>query len=382
MPRLLVRAIAAMALTLPAVAQPEPRLPTCPEGPLFDTLPIAPEDFLAFRPLGFLSLPIHIFPAKHSSFTFVAPGQPAPERTVRFPGRVWVTQVTSTRFPNGNSGYQMVFYACREFRSYLYHLKDINESVKAAFEAGEKRCYDYIDMSGTIVKCDGRLFHEVQGGEIAGLSGDGSSGVDFGANDLRVSPRGFLNLPHYSFDYPYYVSPIDYFPPESKRLFEAKLASFDGAIPRTAEPRAGSYRPDVEGTAQGNWFYPGTYQREATDLSPSVALVHDYIDPAQPVFSIGTKVEGVRMGLYTFEPRESGAVNRDFTAIVAGAGPFCYEGMRGGWTVGKLPTGTLSGVLLAALDGEGRLRLERKEAATCDAAMPWTFSDAAAVFER
>ena len=37
MPRLLVRAIAAMALTLPAVAQPEPRLPTCPEGPLFDT---------------------------------------------------------------------------------------------------------------------------------------------------------------------------------------------------------------------------------------------------------------------------------------------------------------------------------------------------------
>jgi hypothetical protein len=354
-----------LLLAAVAWAQPEPRLPPCPEGPLFDTLPIAPEDFLAFRPLGFVSLPVHIFPAKHSSFSFGPPGEPAPERTVRFPGRVWVTQVTSTRFPAGNSGYQVVFYACREFRAYLYHLKDINERVKAAFEGGSPRCYDYVDQTGTIVKCEGRVFVEAQGGE----------------NDLRVAPDGFVNLQHYPFDYPYYVSPVDYYPPELRERFAAKLASFDGAAPRTAEPRVGSYRPDIAGTAQGNWFFPGVYARDATDWSPSVALVHDYIDPAQPVFSIGTKVEGVRMGLYTFEPRESGRVNRDFAAV-RGDGIYCYEGMRGGRTAGMLPAGRLDGVLLVALEGDAGLKMERREAASCDAAAPWTFTAAATLFER
>lgn len=379
--RLHATCVAFFLLTAVAWAQPETRLAACPEGPLFDTLPLAPENFLAFRPLGFLSAPIHMFPAKHSSFTFVPPDQVTPERPVVFPGRVWITQVTSTRFPNGNSGYQIVFRPCRDFLAYFFHLKDINEAVKAVFESSPRNCYDYIDQSGTIVKCEGRIFHEMQGGEYAGVSGD-SAGVDFGAVDLRVEPTGFTNLQHYPYDYPYYVSPVDYFPPELKQLLETKLASYDGTVPRTAEPRAGSYRPDVPGTAQGNWFFPGTYMRESTDLSSAIALVHDYVDSAQPVFNIGLKVGGVRMGTYTFAPLTEGNVNRDFRDATTEGGVFCYEGFRAGRTVGLLPTGSIAGILLVALDKEGRLQVERQDASSCASSMPWSFTASATIFER
>lgn len=371
-----------LLIAFPLFAQPEPRLPPCPDGPLLDTIPIALDEFTAFRPLGFTSLPVHIFPAKHSAFTFGPPGEIAPERTVRFPARVWVTQITSTRFPSGASGYQMTFYVCREFRAYFYHLKDINPAVKAAFESGEKRCYDYVDLTGTIVKCDGRLFHEAQSGEVAGFSGDGSAGVDFGANDLRAAPEGLVNLDHYPYDYPYYVSPVDYYPPELKLQLESKLGAIDGERPRTAEPRAGSYRQDVPGTAAGNWFYPGVYARESPDISTSVALVREYVDPDTLLFSIGTKVAGVAMSLYSFTPREEGRVNRAFDAVAAGGGIHCYEGMRAGRTAGLLPTGAIAGVLLVEAGADERLRIERRDGASCEAAAPWAFTEGVSVFER
>ena len=71
------------------------QLSACPgvSTPLFDTIPIDPFDFLAFRPLGFLSPPIHLFPAKHSSFSMTLPGQAAVARPVRAPGRVWVKEI-------------------------------------------------------------------------------------------------------------------------------------------------------------------------------------------------------------------------------------------------------------------------------------------------
>jgi hypothetical protein len=346
---------------------------------------MASDQFIAFRPLGFLTLPIHFFPAKHSSFILAQPGESAPEREVRFPGDAWVVDIFSTRFSSGITGYQMQFQPCDRVRSYFYHLKDISPALRDEFDRAEKRCFrqDFSDGS-TVEKCQARLSFRVAAGELAGLAGDGTSGVDFGLVDFRLEPKGFIDPSHYPFDYPYYASPIDYYPPELRAEFESKLASWDGKVQRTAEPKPGTHRIDLAGTAQGGWFYPGSNMRtNPDDMTPHLALVRDYIDPQQPVLVIGSKVEGVRMGLYSFEPSVAGDVNRPFSDVVPG-GISCYEGFRARRTVGQLPLSILEGVLLISMPDERTLEVEKQgdSASTCESLRPWRLTGKATRFER
>ncbi len=367
-----------------ALAQPVPAgVAPCPDGPLFNTIPMALSDFLAFRPLGFLSLPIHIFPAKHSAFSIALPGDPTPENPVRFPGDAWVTEIWSDLFPDGQTAYQLIFYPCSKFQSYFNHIKDIPENLKTAFDQSQKNCMDLVDQTGTIVKCRANIMVRVSSGELAGVSGNGA-GVDFGAVDFRVAPTGFLKLEHYSFDYPFYVSPLDYFEPGVRELFETKLGGYDGKSPRTAEPKAGSYRPDIAGTAQGNWFFPGINMRTTFDFSPFLALVHDYVDPSQPLFSIGTKLAGVKMSLYSFTPQDAGLVNRDFKDVKEEGSVYCYENLKSGRSAGGLPLGRIDGVLLLSLSTADQLTIERQGSAgqSCADLPEWRFSENATVYER
>ncbi|MBI4908614.1 MAG: hypothetical protein HY820_33650 [Acidobacteria bacterium] len=363
-------------------AQP---LPACPEGPLFQVIPMGASDYVAFRPLGFLTLPIHFFPAKHSSFVLALPGEPTPVREVRFPGQVWVVDILSTKFSSGNTGYQVQFQPCDKVRSYLYHLRDISPSLLDVFEQAEKRCFEQSFADGsTVLKCQARVFHEVAAGDLAGYTGDGTSGIDFGLVDFRLDPKGFADLANYPFDYPYYASPIDYYPPELQAEFEAKLASWDGKVKREAEPKAGSYRIDIVGTAQGGWFFPGSNMRSnPDDMTPHLALVSDYIDPRQPVIAMGIKVSGAAMGLYSFTPAESGDVNRPFHEVTPG-NIHCYEGMRAGRSVGQLPLRSLPGVLLISLADETTLIVDRQgdSAASCESLRPWRLSELATTFQR
>jgi hypothetical protein len=377
------RLLGTFLLVVAAGAQPNPSLPGCPDGPLYSVIPMAVDDFLAFRPLGFLSVPTHMFPAKHSSFAMSLPGTETPEKPVLFPSDVWVTEIWSYRSAN-YGGYQIYFQPCDRVRAYFFHLKDISDSLKAAFQAGDKRCADFNDPQGVIVKCQARVSIKAAAGEPAGVSGDGA-GVDFGMADFRIEPTGLVDPNHYPFDYPYYVSPVDYYPPALKAQFEAKLASWDGTIVRTAEPRSGSYRPDIPGAAQGNWFFPGLNMRiNSEDMTPHLALVQDYIDPAEPVFAIGTRLAEARMGLYSFAPRDSGLTNRQFRDVTSDGNLYCYDAWKSGRSVGLLPLTRLDGVLLVSMPSETTLRVEKQGSAgaTCESAQPWRFTQSAASFER
>ncbi len=120
----------------PTVAPSHPfgQIPACPEinQPLFNTLPMALKDFLAFRPLGFTSPPIHVFPAKHSNFTLALPGETPPKKPVYFPGDVWLTEINTTEYGGLNkTGYGITFYPCREFKSYLGHLPSLSEKANS-----------------------------------------------------------------------------------------------------------------------------------------------------------------------------------------------------------------------------------------------------------
>ena len=375
----------AILFTVGLAAQTAQSLPPCPDGPLFRVIPMAPDDYLAFRPLGFITLPIHFFPAKHSSFTLALPGEPTPDKEVRFPGDAWVTDILSTRFSTGNTGYQMQFQPCDNVRSYFYHLRDISPALKVVFESAERRCFEQRFSDGsTVEKCQARMFFGVSAGEVAGRTGDGSSGIDFGLVDFRLEPKGFVDPAHYPFDYPYYASPIDYYPPGLREEFESKLASWDGKTKRTADPKPGTHRIDVAGTAQGGWFFPGSDMRtNPDDMTPHMAFVRDYIDPEQPLIVIGNKLAGARMGIYSFASQPDGEVNRAFHEVRPGT-VYCYQGMKGGRTAGQLPLSSFAWVLLVSLSDDSTLIVEKQgEAeALCDSLRPWRFTESSTVFKR
>jgi hypothetical protein len=221
----------------------------------------------------------------------------------------------------------------------------------------------------------------LEAGEQFGMGPD-SAGVDFGAVDGRVPPAAFINIEHYGYDYPYYVSPLNYYTPEVKKIIESKTGNVFGNKTRTAEPSAGTYMQDIPGTAQGNWFTPGKYHRNSTDLSPSLGLARDYVDPAQPIMAIGNTVKGVNMGLYSFTPLPSGRINRDFNAVKADGSVYCYDSFLARQSAGGLPLGKPNGILLLMMPTDTTLKLEMQSGSKCAESQTYALTANAATFER
>jgi len=344
-----------------------------------------PTDFLAFRPLGWTSPPIHVFPAKHSNFALARPGETPPKKPVYFPGDVWVREINSTENMTSNKvGYSIVFYPCREFKAYFMHLSSLSENLLTELKTGDTRCNSY-ETGGTPIKlCRKETLVSVSSGELAGTSGD-AAGVDFGAVDYRTPPLGFANPDHYTKEMLHYVSPVNYFTPEARAMFEKKLASYDGTVARTAEPRAGSYMQDIPGTAQGNWFTPGkSLATPFQQPDPFIALVYEYIDPTQPIFSVGNSVKGLSMGVYSFTPRATGKVNRDFSQVAADGTIYCYDSFKTGKTAGGIGLRNPGGIILLTMPTENTLKIEKQSSpgSICNKAAPWNFTSNATLFER
>ena len=187
--------VCALLWAVGASGQQNPSLPRCPVGPLYSVIPMALDDFLAFRPLGFISIPSNAFPVKHSSFSIALPGSQTPEKPVLFPSDLWVTEIWSYRSASFG-GYQLYFQPCAEVRAYFFHLKDISQSLQDQFQSAAQECRDLPDPSGIIVKCRATVLIRVAAGEVAGVSSDGA-GVDFGMAGFRIQPTGLMNPDHY-----------------------------------------------------------------------------------------------------------------------------------------------------------------------------------------
>lgn len=372
-------------------------MPACSGiGPLFDTIPMAPSDFLAFRPLGWTSPTIHVFPAKHGNFALALPGQAPPVRPVVSPGRIWVTEINSTQFGPSKTGYGITFYPCAQFKAYFGHLSGLSDKLLKAMDSPQRQCSPSYQSGGvTVTPCRAFVSIELEPGEAVGMSGD-AAGVDFGTIDFRIPMLDFAEPKHYCVPQPdgsvrletcemlYYVSPVPYFRSDVRAALESKLGSYDGTVARTAAPKHGEYMQDRPGTAQGNWFLPGK-DLSVAFLQPDefIALVHEYVDPSQPIFSVGTTLKGVNPGVYTFAPRSSGQVDRDFGDVRPEGGVYCYDTFSVGSTRGKINTGDPGGIILAQMTSPTTLRLEKQgtKGAACGTG-PWTFTSAATTYNR
>lgn len=371
--------------TAPPSIQLPASVPACPAStatPLLGTSPVALADFIAFRPLGFLSPPIHMFPAKHSAFSMTPPGRAPVRRPVVAPGRLVVTEIYEASFSSGGRNYQVFVHPCRDVRIYFGHLAAIAPRLAAAFAAQPPACNSFADGTGTVTTCRRTgLDVALEEGEVLG-EGPDTAGVDFGLLDFRRSPAGFIRLDHYDAYYPYYASPLEYFSPAARSALEAKTGDVLGTRMRTAAPIGGTYAVDLAGRARGNWFLPGRYHSNSTDLSAFLGLAHDYVDPSFPLLAVGTSVAGMAMGLYSYRVEAAGLTNRDSAAIGPDGNIHCIDGFVSGRSPGSMPLATPPGVLLLAMPSNETLTVELRAASSCSALGTRAFSARATTFER
>lgn len=366
-------------------SDPLAQIPACPADistPLFDTIPIAPDDFIAFRPLGFMSPPIHIFPAKHSAFSMTLPGNEPVAKPVRAPSPAWVVEIWEISISTGGANYQVFLYPCREVRLYFGHIVSLSEKLMGGLRESQPTCASTVEGTVTFTRCRHEdLLIALEAGEQFGMGPD-TAGVDFGLIDFRRAPAEFIVPEHYDYFYLYYASPLDYFTPEARSVLASKTGSVFGDKIRTAEPIGGTYMQDIPGTAQGNWFPPGTYLRDMPDVGPLLALAHDYVDPTKPLFGIGTSIKGVNPGLYSFQIETQGLINRDFSEVRADGKTYCYENFLQGRAAGGMPLGNLSGILLLSMPRDTTLKIELATGGSCQDNAGWTSTANATTFER
>ncbi|MEX1008664.1 MAG: hypothetical protein WD271_12585 [Acidimicrobiia bacterium] len=346
----------------------EAGLAQCRSGALFDHLPLAPDEFRALRPLGWISPPIHVIPARFSSFSRSLPGETRPPTPVEFPGDATVTGVLIADFPaTGAHGYQVQFSPCRDTRFQFNHIGALSPVLQTAVDAAPKvNCREFNPggENNLTRTCQANLSLQVHSGDLLGMS-DEFAGVDFVAIDYRGPKAAFTNPADYQGDFFYYVSPVPYFTPATRAVLESRLGSYDGTVPRTADPIIGTYMQDLPGTAQGNWFLPGGSPATTDSSDGALALVHDYVAPTEPVISVGTGVGGLASGVYSFTPQPSGTVNRDFSAVTADATTYCYDQFHAGRTTGGIALRNDNGALLVRMPDSDHLDVEFRPGVDC-----------------
>ncbi|MBI2650402.1 hypothetical protein HYX04_03745, partial [Candidatus Woesearchaeota archaeon] len=239
-------------------------------------------------PLGNLNPSGHTFPTNHLYFHLkgFSGDESSSNAPVVSPGNLWVTRIGSSEYTMKGrqiKDYKLDFTVCTEVRGYFIHLTSLSEKLLQSF-AQPDNCEEY-DTGGIHYKnCEKDFYFSpvsVAGGEPIGTA-SGSS--DFGLADLRTQELVYANPKRWYEDPLHRVCPLDYFTVNIEAQLKSLLGSSD--VKRTAEPVCGEVAQDNPGTAQGVWFVKGASNTYPED--PHLALVHDNIDPAKGVFSVGT----------------------------------------------------------------------------------------------
>ena len=361
-------------------------LPACGADPLA-TLPVPLADIAGIIPLGNLNPTAHTLPSFH---TYVALGNSTGAvKTVgvRFPASGRVIRVFRYEgFIAGVTEYAVHFTVCNELFFYFNHLRNLDPDFLTQIGDFTPDLCSGISMR----TCNKVVSIPVSGGAVFAqlpVQPNVQLVFDFGARDARLpSPTGFANVARYYLapdgnDLRHVACPWNYFPAADRDAALALMGDPFSTPPvrRTTEPRCGTVVQDQAGTAQGNWFgYPTTgamYYEPPPQEDKAVSLVHDPMYPARPVFSVGTQ-SNLGPGRYYFTLQASGRVNRDFSAVTAGSGVYCYETLTelNGQSQGP-------GIILVEATADSKLRLERLSFSSCGPG-PWTFGPSVTTFER
>ena len=342
-------------------------LPACPGGDtaLFTTPPIADAELAGLGPLGGLGPPGQTFPAAELRFHV----RDTAARVVS-PGAMTIWQVERTEAlaaAAGQTEHVVRFSPCANVSAYFTRVSELDPSLAARLGPFEDASCASTETLRTCIKT---VRIDMPAGAPIGTV-DGAQALDFGLGDNRQPPLPYFDKRRDDFDPLHAACPVDYFDATSRATLEARFSDATGTVPRTAAPLCGEIAQDRAGTAQGRWFVPDT--AHSMPQSRHLALVHDNVDPAVPVFSVGTSLPAF-LGTWTFAPQTSGTIDRDFRDVRPGI-LYC-------WNVTPWPprAGVPAWMVVAGMPDALRLQLTARTAARCEDGPPTL--EGAIEFER
>ncbi len=336
----------------------------CGSGPYFTAAPVDLSKVSAIAPLGNLNPTGHVFPSDHIYFYFKTQNESYP---LFSPGDLVLTEINTSAQSSGTD-YSLRFQACKDFKAYYLHVKTISDTLTSAMQSQAPRCTTYTTGGSLYTYCTYTLNLRIKAGEQIGtVSGPGA--FDFGATDYRIAPLPFANPSRHLSDQLYTACPLDYYSADVKGSLYAKVGRYDGGQTRTTAPVCGEIMQDVGGTAQGDWYLPGSPD---SPEDPHLALVKYSIDPSWSAFSVGNSVSGLT-GVHYFSPKSSGKVLTAFSQVTADGNTYCYDCFM---DIGNItsPCTTRGYIILLQLPSPATLKIEKQTAQECFAG-PWTFSN-------
>ncbi|RJS87814.1 hypothetical protein CW704_01745 [Candidatus Bathyarchaeota archaeon] len=250
------------------VEPPFTHLPELGEGSVvFTVSPVELEAIGRVEPLGRMNAPSgHVIPTEHGGFILK---NPALEYQLRAPADGIIFEIM---YKPEFDDYQLRMAHSNTFVSIFDHLTGLSEEVEQGLQEGEKTGEN-----------SWRVKIYVKAGDVIGKVGghpDLVVGFDWGVYDKDVN-NSFINPERYNLKYICGTHFIPYCEESLKEQYLAKL-------PRTAEPRIGTFCYDQPGKLVGNWILE-EFAEENPDVSwkATLAFAYDYLDPSKVLIGIG-----------------------------------------------------------------------------------------------
>lgn len=346
-------------------------LPTCPADTsgLF-TKPFIDGDKPDFIiPLGNSNQEGHVVPVDHVYFNNTGYEKNMP---VYAPSDMTLIWIENKQMHNKNTDavtrddYQLHFAPCRGLNLAFIHIKKFSEKLDEAVDDTGSNCVtnqkmDYGTLEGIptyYITCHPD-FKKIRfsAGEIVGYYSGASdkqySGIDIGLYDYNKPGVGFVNPNRYYDVTNHTVCFADYYTPELRSKYLTKFGGLRSkgsdtqvVVKRTAEPVCGKIMYDQVGTAAGNWYDHPVKVKNVTD-NDALILMRDNIEPEL------AKLTMARVISFTFSPKHSGQINREFSEVTADGKIYCYS---------RDEQNTKEKVLLQLID-ETHMKVEKLEGA-------------------
>ncbi|MCH8003299.1 MAG: hypothetical protein IH934_01605 [Nanoarchaeota archaeon] len=315
-------------------------LPEC-DDKLFTTFPVDMNEVESITPLGNLGPPGHTFPTQHPHI-HLGVYETSYAYPLYAPADVYITSVAwSEGATQDPVDYVIYFALCKDIIGYYNHVKTLSNEVKDIIEKVECESFS-TDSEGSCTKV---LLDKVDEGTLLGEVGLKQGNFDFGLIDLR-KPLDFIKPERYPTRDQYLNCAFDYYPENMKQQFYGLINRVDGTC--------GIVMQDVPNTLKGNWFHETSPKKYVVDWNVYLAFVDHFEDPSIQVVSIaGIFTEP---SLFKFIPKQSGAINREFSQVTADGTIYCYEGANVIRDFETVP----SGKILVEMTGDETLQIERQ----------------------
>ena len=309
----------------------------------FTVSPILLDRISGIVPLGQLNPPAHTLPTRHQYWytgTISDNINPNFRALLYSPGKIWVTKISETKYEDREYEYDycVEFAICKNITGYFGHVTNLSPALKNLI-ANElsTNCDSYSTTTESLTTCTYNVFYKMDAGELIGsVSYYGT--IDFGMDDNN-SKLNFANSSRWSYMVTA-VNPLNYFSADIRKAIEAKVGNWDGSLFRTTQPIGGTIEYDVVGTAQGTWVI-ADFDDKIFAESQAVSLVYDNINPSLGAFSIGNIGTNFDSKVLTFQPQDSGFINRKFNQVTADGNVYEYQFTEGSIYIQYLSKGNM-----------------------------------------